>query len=282
MAATSSFHRILSQLNLRHGIPNDRRLFAYVGLGITVGVPLLTYWVSTYRSWLALGRGGLPPNPFGWLVQALLHPVSRSDVRAPAPWTLEDTEARWGAVGRKSFFLTEGGSSSGSPPPPPRTGPRPTVPTYVAPQRQTTEQVSPAMLERMDAYVASLASANPGVFQLKPSGLEGPFRDAVWLSGGLAVPAYLKGTKGEFVHVHDEGSTHAVLSLVDATRAIETGWAERHKLSGVAKDLIPWGYVLIYAPRDDGEFESWKAFVLAATRFNAEAAGVTGVTVPPA
>lgn len=98
----------------------------------------------------------------------------------------------------------------------------------------------------------------------------------------FSMPEYLKGTNGEMLHPHDEGSTHAVHSLSDATRAIELGWAERHLLSGV-HGVIPWGYVLIYAPRNDAEFEGWEEVVLAAVRFNAEAStGATSVTAPAA
>ncbi|KAK6088823.1 hypothetical protein SCUP234_00027 [Seiridium cupressi] len=261
--ATTSIQSILTKFKVNH-LPHDRQSYIYLAVAAVGGINLLAYWISTYRGWRALGRGGLPPNPLGWLAQACLRPGSRSDVRAPAPWTLEQTEASWGAVGRKSFF-TNGKA------PPPRAGARPEVPTYVAPQRQMTEQSDPAMLERMESYLAALALRNPAMFQLKPSGLEGPFRNAVWLADHLDIPAYLKGTRGECIHPHDEGSTHLVLGLSDATRAIELGWAERHKLSGAYSEVLPWGYVLIYAPRDGPEFEVWKQFVLAAARCNAEA-----------
>ena len=42
------------------------------------------------------------------------------------------------------------------------------------------------------------------------------------------------------------------LSLADAKEVIEKGWAQRHGLSG---RLLPWGYVMVYAPRDEEEVE---------------------------
>jgi hypothetical protein len=139
------------------------------------------------------------------------------------------------------------------------------------------------MLKRMESYLSALVSANSSILRLKPSSLEGPFRNAVWLAENLKTPTYLKGTRGELIHPHDEGSTHLVLSLSDASRAIELGWAERHKLSGAFSEVLPWGYVLIYAPRNDTEFEIWTEFVLASARCNV-AAGSSGnsasVTVP--
>ncbi|KAH6657340.1 hypothetical protein BKA67DRAFT_555013 [Truncatella angustata] len=259
--------RALDSLKLGHNLENWHiATYRNIAVSVAVGVPLFSYWVSNYRAWLALGRGGLPPNPLGWLVQACLHPISRSDTRAPAPWTLEDTEELWGTAGRKSFFI-DGRI------PPRRHGARPNVPSYVAPQRQTNEQVHPAMLDKMESYLSDLVAANPTTYQLKPSGLEGPFRNAIWLADNFNTPMYLRGTKGEIVHPHDEGSTHLVLSLSDATRAIELGWAERHKLAGAWGEVIPWGFVLVYAPRDGDDFEIWKNFVLAAVKFNAEAVG---------
>jgi hypothetical protein len=41
----------------------------------TLSIPLLYTIYSDYRSWLALGRGGLPHNPLGYLVQFLLSPL---------------------------------------------------------------------------------------------------------------------------------------------------------------------------------------------------------------
>lgn len=42
------------------------------------------------------------------------------------------------------------------------------------------------------------------------------------------------------------------LSLADAKEVIEKGWGLRHKLSG---PLIPVGYLLLYAPRNEEELE---------------------------
>jgi len=56
------------------------------------------------------------------------------------------------------------------------------------------------------------------------------------------------------------------LSLVDAEEAVVKGWAERHPLSGVRK-MLPWSYVLVYAPRDDDEYDVWTRLAVAACRF---------------
>ncbi|KAH8682340.1 hypothetical protein BX600DRAFT_505945 [Xylariales sp. PMI_506] len=242
------------------------------GVVIAAGaIPLLANSISAYRGWMALGKGGLPHNVFGWLINVLLHPISRSDTRVPGPYTLESTEAVWGPAGRQSYY--EGSAPSL------RVGARPNVPTYVAPQRQITEQGAPEMIKRMDDFLDALVAANPEILQIKPSGLEHPERNALFLADKLSYPAHLENTNKEIAHVHEEGSTHITLSLSDSARAIELGWAERHKLSGITKGL-PWGYVMLYAPRNDSELEDWKRFVLAATKFNASTAGGSAVYLP--
>lgn len=247
-------------------------------IGVAFGaLPLLAYSITNYREWLSIGPGGLPYNVVGWVGNVLLRPLSRSDVRAVAPYVMEEQQEQYGAAGSLSFFDTARDSSH--PLPPPRDGARPTVPTFVAPQRQTSDCGTAASLEEQQAYLARLASANPTVFCLKPSGLEGPGHDALFLAQAVPLPPVLRRTKGEFIHIHGEGSTHAVFSLTDAARLIERGWAERHKLAGV-KGFMPWSYLMLYAPRNAGELENWRNMAVSAARFNAAAAGVPDIHVP--
>jgi hypothetical protein len=44
------------------------------------------------------------------------------------------------------------------------------------------------------------------------------------------------------------------------------GRAERHPLSGVGR-WLPWSYVMVYAPRDDEEYQIWTRLVVAGCRF---------------
>ncbi|KAI1497191.1 hypothetical protein F5X99DRAFT_397862 [Biscogniauxia marginata] len=283
-------------------------------LGATaVLLPLLTYWTRCYLAWYSLGDGGLPHNFKGWLLNVAMHLFARSDHRAErAPYadrigalTSSSPESLYGPAGAKSYFSPTSSASSSSssssssseeaegkkadslPPPPPRSGPRPDVPTTVAPQRQTTQCAPASTVEAQGAFLRALAAANPDLFSLKASGLESPLYTAVWLSGApsskLTVPAWFSPrAPGEFAHVHPEGSSHFVLSLVDAERIVARGWGERHRLSGggrlsgeKSKRVLPWGFVLVYAPREGNgeEMKVWRDCVLASARFVAEAAG---------
>ncbi|KAI5927251.1 hypothetical protein F4810DRAFT_352471 [Camillea tinctor] len=270
--------RLLSLLNSTSG-PHSASLLT----ALLLATPFLAYTLHAYRAWHALGGGGLPHSPVGWLLNLALHPFARSDHRAvPAPYT--DSLARltagpYGAAGAQSFLAS---------PLPARRGPRPEVPTTVAPQRQTTQTAPPGA---QDAFLAALARANQGLFALRPSALEAPEYQALWLEEGpgRALPDWFPPrARGELAHVHPEGSMHLVLSLADAARVVEAGWGERHRLSGAwvpglakGRTLVPWGYVLVYAPRREGEMRVWRECVLAGARFVAESAGAAEVVVVP-
>ena len=72
--------------------------------------------------------------------------------------------------------------------------------------------------------------------------------------------------RGEIAHVHQsDGSAHVVLSFADAKEVIAKGWGERHELVGGM--ILPWGYVFLYAPRDEGEVEVMKRIFEAGVGF---------------
>ncbi|KAI0137583.1 hypothetical protein F4776DRAFT_663598 [Hypoxylon sp. NC0597] len=255
--------------------------------------PLLAYACSCYRQWLALGKGGVPYNVVGWLAQSAMHLIARTDTQLPVPRSFKsvhDVAALYGPAAAKSYR----GSDSALEP---RKGGAPVVPGFVAPQRQTSDAAGAATVDRQNAFLAALARANPALFDLQTSKLEGPPHRALWLRPEHARSQEEKekesakeqrfyvrlgaGSRGEWAHVHVEGSTHVTLSPVDAAAAIAAGWAQRHPLSGVGgkRAMLPWGYVLVYAPRDEEEWGVWRELVLAGARYAAEGAGVE-VVVP--
>lgn len=259
---------------------------AAVAVALALSVPAaLSRAAESYRGYLALGPGGMPYNVVGWAIQGALGLIARRDTRDPAPFADAANRKPYEPHGSRSFLVLGGGGDDVRPIPA-REGDRPVVPEYVAPQRQTTQlgggPFSGAELrDRMGAYLGTLAGRNPGSVKLAPSGLEGAGTPALWLvrdvDGGAAggqppLPPYLRSTRGEMAHVHPEGSSHVVLSMADAGELVAKGWAERHRLAGVL-GTVPWGYVIVYAPRDEAEFEVWKAVVAAAVRFGCAGVG---------
>ena len=55
-----------------------------------------------------------------------------------------------------------------------------------------------------------------------------------------------------------------MLSYADAREVVNKQWGERHPLSGAK---LPLGFTLLYAPRDDAEFEVMKDIFRASVKF---------------
>lgn len=274
--ASNSLSSVTSHLrNLTQKLPPSlhqnpkTRAIALTVAALSISIPTLSYAVSSYRGYLALGRGGLPYNIFGWALQGLLQLLASWDTRNPSPLAKpKNRKAIEAYGGSKTFFAS---------PIPERAGDRPTVPGYVAPQRQTTQQPTDVevMTKRMRAFLDGLLIQNTGLLVTKPSKLEGVGTPAVFLdttsSGTTELPRFMRGLKGELTHVHPECSSHITLSMADAEEVLRKGWAERHRLSGVGP--LPWSYMLIYAPRNDEEFGVWKIIVKAGLNFVCTGAG---------
>lgn len=260
-SVTARLHHLADSLppSLRQ---NPRAAVALAVTALGISIPTVSYAVSSYRGFLALGPGGMPYNVVGWAIQGLLQLLAKWDTRDPSPFARPKNRRSTEPHGGKTYLPS---------PVPERAGARPDVPGYVAPQRQMDQR--PADVEvmrgRMTAFLEALVARNPGVLALRPSKLEGVGTPALWLDarpgGAGELPAFMRGLKGETAHVHPECSSHITVSMADAEEVVRKGWAERHRLSGVA--FMPWSYVLIYAPRDDGEFEVWKGIMRAGVKF---------------
>ncbi|TID21737.1 hypothetical protein E2P81_ATG05003 [Venturia nashicola] len=215
-----------------------------------------------YHHYCSLGDHGLPGNFQGWKKQLQMSRFARKDTRIPAPYNLESILKDYGPYATRSFFNI---------PLQDRIGNRPRISGFVAPQRQICDQASTEMKMRMNSHLDSLASTNGRLLQRELSRLEGPV-PAVQLHPSLPMPAFLERIRGEIIHIHPpDGSTHLVLSLEDSKTSIKRGWGERHRLSGGR--MLPWNYTLVYAPRDEKEFEVWKGIVEAAASFCCAQAG---------
>lgn len=259
----NNLHRVTDMLppSLRQN-PRVAAALAVTALGISI--PTLSYAVSSYRGFLALGPGGIPYNIFGWTIQGLLQLVAKWDTRDPSPFTRPGNRAPLEPHGSKTYL--PGG------PIPQRAGDRPDVPGYVAPQRQMDQRPTDldVVRSRMTAFLEGLAARNPGALRTRPSRLEGVGTPALWVGGPGEegkedLPPFMRGLRGETAHVHPECSSHVTLSMADAEEVVRKGWAERHRLSGLGP--LPWAYVLIYAPRDDAEFEVWENIMRAGVKY---------------
>jgi len=225
-------------------------------LCIAITVPILARARSDYLGWLSLGKGGVPYNVFGWMLQSMLRPFAFRETRSLAPYSRADVIKMYEPTGRNRYIEGDLGF---------RAGDRPAVGPWVAPQRElegNSEDVRKLQLREFSSIIAS----NIDVVEYQESRLEngGP---AIMLKASIPLQPWVnRGLKNEIAHMHitTDGSSHVTLSLADAEEVIRKGWGERHKLSG---KVLPWGYVILYAPRNEEEVAVLGQFFRAAIRF---------------
>ncbi|CAK7203185.1 hypothetical protein SEUCBS139899_005916 [Sporothrix eucalyptigena] len=121
-------------------------------------------------------------------------------------------------------------------------------------------------------FVKATVWANHDTVRLRPSMCgqhygEAPTKGIFVDVPDTDVPRWLLPTQGEHLHIHADGSAHMILSLADAAKAIECGWAERPPLPVLESDNVNVQYIAVHPPRCASELADWKRLVLASVRF---------------
>lgn len=215
-----------------------------VGYLITIG------YSEPYTDWYSLGAHGLPLNVVGYGVDKFLQKiqVDKRDVSVFAPGS-EKAEhwAKRTAPGGSISYLSAASLK-------PRDHAE--VLPYVVPQLEVegNEDIVPVLR----SYVEDMADRDDR-FTIKPSNLESGDIGSVWLKR-----KHKWQMVGEFAHVHQDGSSHFILSVPDAREVLEKGWGERH---GMAGRMTPLTYMFVYAPRDEEELKEWKKIAKASAAF---------------
>ena len=205
-----------------------------------------------YLAWLALGPGGLPPTPKGYLHICLLRPFA---LRNPlAPPRLSPT------LHPRDGFLA---SSSSTTTLPNRPGPRPTV-QGIAPHRQTTQAGDATTYKSLKTHLSSIADthAHSHGLYVDTSCFE-KHSVGIFCAPGFCFRATCKG---EVCHAHpSDGSLHLTLHPADVRVVLEKGWGQRHPMAREEEgcwwwalvkrwySAVPSGFVMSYAPRDEEE-----------------------------
>jgi hypothetical protein len=210
--------------------------YPLLSTAITLLVPIITllYIHNDYKAFLALGPGGTPSTPLGYLKIKLLSLICLRDPLRPIPVPPHFRPSR----GYLSSLPT-------------RSGQRPVI-RGIAPQRQQTQKstsdVYKGVVRGMRALVADPANhllERTSCFEKNSSGI-------------FASTPITRTCGGEVCHVHpSDGSMHMTLHPADAKIMIESGWGERHPLArgGWCRRFVPREFVLIYAPRNLDEVE---------------------------
>jgi len=221
------------------------------GLVLLVVLALAGWGWLDYRSWRALGPGGVPYNLAGWAQ------VTWMRLGAHDPF---DMSLFAGQIGTAHDMAVLGRL-------PTRAGSRPHVDPHPIPHRQTDqhgdEQARVALKALFDREVAG----HPDLLHYQKSHFE-QRNDAIWLrepqEGNPAARA-----QGEIAHIHpSDGSMHMTLGPSDAKNVIDARWGELHTLAG-ANDRLPATYVMLYSPRDDDERAVIEQILRAAVRYAA-------------
>ena len=212
----------------------------------------VTAWaVRDYWRWRALGPGGLPANVRGWMRMTRFRLMAKDglDVRPLAYGVRADDFEAW--------TVRE------------RDGGRPRISPYPVPHRQLDQlpraEVRAGLQELFDSAVAR--HSDTVGYALSYFEKRHPAITLKAAEGRMGAQAY-----GEVAHIHpSDCSMHMILSPRDARAAIVAGWGERHGLAGIAVGL-PLTYVMVYAPRHNGDLEAIGELLDAAIAYAARAA----------
>ncbi|KAI9735897.1 MAG: hypothetical protein M1834_001363 [Cirrosporium novae-zelandiae] len=234
----SSVTNYVNKLNL------SPKVLFYSALAV-IPIALFPSAYRSYKEYMSLGPSGPPYNVIGWFFMTIAKPLAK-DSRTISVYSRPDALAEGGEFASTSFIKGEL---------PQRKGERPTMNRALAPQRQLSDWADEELKKSIGNHLSDLATQYPKSIILKLSKLEGGHFPALYLSSDISPPHNaIRKTKGEFVHIHQnhDGTSHVLLSATDATKVLENKLGERHGLSGV---YLPWGYTLLYAPRNKEEAE---------------------------
>ncbi|KAM0799728.1 hypothetical protein BDR22DRAFT_806941 [Usnea florida] len=228
---------------------------------MTLVLPAYRFVLKDYQAFLALGPGGTPKTFSGYLRVSYLRLFAISDPFRPPSLA--------GTVFPTNGYLRQL---------PQRSGPRPTV-AGIAPHRQLNQKCTAELHHRLRDGLHQLAAGVPSLIRKGNSCFE-KHGLALFLSAcTLSAPpdtshpgfSHLNPTcqdTGEICHLHAlDSSMHLTLHPLDVSIVISAGWGERHPLAGKyinGKELLPSGFVMVYAPRDESQIKTVMEIVRAA------------------
>jgi hypothetical protein len=187
-------------------LPPLLRTHPYLTTTALALLPLALWAHASYRAYLALGPGGLPASPLGWLVSGLLLRALSADPLSLAPYadpTLPERDHR-AYLSSETF--------------PVRVGPRPPIGAFPVPQRQVGDgapaEVARVVGERYQALLENVKEIEG--LEVRPSVHEGGI-EAVFVEEGVRNAVHAV-SRGEVAHLHLRGGDatgHVVMGPKD-------------------------------------------------------------------
>ncbi|PGG95129.1 hypothetical protein AJ79_10237 [Helicocarpus griseus UAMH5409] len=201
-----------------------------------------------YHAFLALGPGGTPSTPAGYLRICVLRIFTLRNPLTPPSIP--------------SYIQPQSGILKDLPR---RAGSRPEV-VGIAPQRQMTDRGSKVIYSALTATIKDLSLRHPDSLFLGTSRFE---KHSTGLFSLPRCQSHLT-CNGEICHSHPcDGSMHLTLHPADVKTIIEKGWGERHPLARESWwwrfRFVPPTFVLIYSPRTMEEVRCVTRIIYAAS-----------------
>ena len=218
---------------------------------LAAGSAAAAAWVlHDYKAWRALGVGGLPPTPRGWLTMTRLRLQSRDGL---------DARGIVQAIGRQRDLQAWHDVHS-------RSGARPRCGAHPVPHRQLDQLPEGAVRLRLEQLFNQAVERHAGHVRYAQSHFE-KRNQAITRQQLSELDPIGGASHGEIAHIHpSDSSMHMILSPTDAAAAMRAGWAQRHGLAGIAMGL-PETYMLVYAPRTEDDLRSIAGLLEAAITY---------------
>lgn len=218
-------------------------------------LPFMLHVYHEYLAFVSLGPGGTPQTLAGFLRVLVLNLFALQNPyqAAAIPKRFQNSPGYLGDF-------------------PKRQQPRPCT-RGIAPHRQVTQKASQATYDKLASAIEAMGRTNEKMvigtscFEKHGTGL-------------FSVSPAKRTCQGEICHAHpSDGSMHMTLHPADAKTMLEAGWGERHPIArgGWFERFVPGSFVMVYAPRDDGELAVVLEIVKAAAWFVSGGDGVKEV-----
>ncbi|KAJ6172169.1 hypothetical protein N7470_001236 [Penicillium chermesinum] len=254
-------------------VPQSQNERYALALGATALLSSSLFFPAVYRDYktfISYGPGGVPSNLFGWLlVRLAFQPFSR-EMLSTRVYDERVTAGEGHSSNNEGFLTLEPHQARD-------VEDRPVVGPHVVPQRQLSQVPDEAVMHRIVVAFRSFEHRNSHLVKFQRSWQEA-HADGLFLADNIPASGIAKQMKGEIAHLHTgkEHSAHMTLHPADCKKVIEAGWGQRHGFAGTSalkflsfgtKPDIPAEFLLVYAPRDETEIETFMQIMAASVKF---------------
>ncbi|KAJ5232515.1 hypothetical protein N7468_005471 [Penicillium chermesinum] len=258
-------------------VPQSQNERYALALGATALLSSSLFFPAVYRDYktfISYGPGGVPSNLFGWLlVRLAFQPFSR-EMLSTRVYDERVTAGEGHSSNNEGFLTLEPHQARD-------VEDRPVVGPHVVPQRQLSQVPDEAVMHVKNRRSVPLVRASKQPPREVPALMAEAHADGLFLADNIPASGIAKQMKGEIAHLHT--GRRALCSydpspcrFLTGKKVIEAGWGQRHGFAGTSalkflsfgtKPDIPAEFLLVYAPRDETEIETFMQIMAASVKF---------------